>query len=114
MFIRIYSHNGFRTACHARASLASAEFRACIFPLLYPRVHVACSLHTLHMLKQIASDETLKLHRGSVVSAEKEQMLNVCSMAKNHTFEAFGLELCVEIVTLFQSGNGGEFSSCFD
>lgn len=39
--------------------------------------------YSAHATQQIGSDETLKFHRGFVVSVGMEQRLNVSSMAKN-------------------------------
>lgn len=51
-----------------RAHLSSAVFLCALGFFQY-----------IYMLKQIGADETLKFQRGFVVSAEREQVLKVCS-----------------------------------
>lgn len=64
-------------ACRARLLVLLQHFK---------RESVLCSIPVSaflqYMLKQIGSDETLKFQRGFLVSAEREQMLNVCSMVQ--------------------------------
>lgn len=95
--------------------LASAEFRACIFPVQYPRVHVACSrAYTAHAKADRIWWNIKVAQRLCGLCGDGADAECMFHWLKKPTFEAFGLELCVEIVTLFQSRNRGEFTSRFD